>query len=137
MKSVSKVTIHFRSSAVLHFLVDASLPGPTATVIRACGHDATDVRDIGLRAATDDQIAAYARTNRFSIISADGDFGDVTTYPPANYEGLVVIQPPRRANRAVILMLIEQFLNTTDVTSVLPGRLAIVEPGRIRLRPAP
>jgi len=122
---------------VLHFLVDASLPGPTAALIRTCGHDATDVRDIGLGGATDDQIAAHALAHRLSIITADHDFGDITTYPPANYQGIAVIEPPPRANRAAVLRLIEQFLTTTDVPTVLPGRLAIVEPGRVRLRPAP
>ncbi len=121
---------------MLHFLVDASLPGPTGDLIRAHGHVATDVRDIGLGAATDDQIAAHARANGMTVISGDGDFGDVLTYPPADYNGLVVIEQPRKGGRAAILKLVEQFLNANDILAVLPGRLAVVEPGRIRLRPA-
>ena len=120
---------------MLHILVDASLPRATADLIRAHGHAATDVRDIGLGSATDDQIAAHAKANGMAIISGDGDFGDVTNYSPTDYHGLVVIEPPRKASQAIILPLIEQFLKATDVVSNLPGRLAIVEPGRIRLRP--
>jgi predicted nuclease of predicted toxin-antitoxin system len=120
---------------VAHFPVDASLPGATAGLIQAHGHAATDVRDIGLGTATDDQIAAHARANALAVISGDRDFGDMTRYPPADYQGLVVVEPPRRATRAIILRLVEQFLNTPDVVAALPGRLVIVSPGRIRVRP--
>ena len=118
-----------------HFLVDASLPGATVALIQSHGHSATDVRDIGLRTATDDEIAAHARANNFSVITGDVDFGDSVRYPPADYQGLVVVRPPRRATRTIILNLIEQFLNTPDVVAALPGRLIVVEPGRIRVRP--
>ncbi|HKB02405.1 MAG TPA: DUF5615 family PIN-like protein [Gemmataceae bacterium] len=118
------------------FLIDASLPGGTAALIQAHGHAATDVRDIGLGTATDDEIAGHAQANGLTVISGDRDFGDVIRYPPADYQGLVVVEPPRRATRAIILNLIEQFLNTPDVVAALPGRLVIVAPGRIRVRPA-
>jgi len=120
---------------VLHFLVDASLPGASANLIRNHGYPATDVRDIGLATATDDEIAAHARANVMSVITGDFDFGDLNRFPPADYNGLVVVQPPRRATRAIILNLIAQFLNTSDVLAALPGRLVIVAPGRIRVRP--
>jgi Domain of unknown function (DUF5615) len=120
---------------VAHFLVDASLPGATTALIRSHGHSADDVRDIGLGTATDDEIAAHARANGLTVITADRDFGDVSRYPPANYLGLVVIEPPRRATRAIVLSLVGQFLNTPDVVAALPGRLVIVAPGRIRVRP--
>lgn len=42
----------------MRFLVDASLPRSATELLRQCGHDAVDVRDIGLRSATDDVIAA-------------------------------------------------------------------------------
>jgi hypothetical protein len=120
---------------VLHFLVDASLPGATAALIQAHGHASTDVRDIGLRSATDDEIAAHARANGMSLISGDFDFADIVRYPPADYNGLIVIEPPRKATRVIIVKLVEQFLNTPDVVAALPGRLVIVSAGRIRVRP--
>ena len=83
-----------------------------------------------------DEIAAHARANSMSVISGDFDFGDLTRYAPADYNGLVVVQPPRKATRTIILKLIEQFLNTPNVLAALPGRLVIVAAGRIRVRPA-
>ena len=76
------------------FLIDASLPRGTANPIRAYGHQATDVRDIGLWTAADQDIADHARLHRLAVVSADQDFGNVTLFPPASYYGLVIIRPP-------------------------------------------
>ena len=76
------------------FLIDASLPRATGNVIRAHGHQATDVRDIGLGTASDEDIADHARQHKLALISADQDFGNVLVFPPADYDGLVIIRPP-------------------------------------------
>jgi hypothetical protein len=104
-------------------------------VIRTYGHQATDVRDIGLGAASDQEIADHARQQQRAIVSCDQDFGNVLLFPPADYHGLVVIRPPDGATVAALLSLVEQFLNDAKVIANLPGRVIIVEPGRIRCRP--
>jgi predicted nuclease of predicted toxin-antitoxin system len=119
------------------FLIDASLPRPTVALVTSYGHLATDVRDIGMGSASDQQIAGHAQSNHLSLLTADQDFGHLLDYPPDQYDGIVVIQPPGHANRVVILALVEQFIRQQDVIDQLPGRLIIVEPGRIRVRPAP
>lgn len=63
-------------------------------------------------------------------------FANVRNYAPGNYHGLVVLELPRDATSAFILGLIENFLKQTEIVARLAGRLAIVEAGRIRLRPA-
>lgn len=120
----------------MHFLIDADLPRPTADLVRSFGHEATDVRDIGLGAATDDRIAKYARSNGFCLLTGDFDFADIRDYPPEEYTGLVVFVFPDNANRNIILHLIKAFFEERAVLDQLSGRLAIAEPGRIRLRPA-
>src|SRR2546430_344315 len=110
------------------FLVDASLPRATGDLIRQHGHQATDVRDIGLGTASDQDIADHARRHQLAIVSGDMDFGNVFLFPPANYHGLVVIRPPDGATVATLLSLVEQFLNDSQVMANLPGRLVIVEP---------
>jgi hypothetical protein len=95
----------------MRFLIDADLPRPVAPLVRSLGHEATDVRDVGLGEAPDAEIAAYARAHELCLLTGDFDFADIRDYPPEHYYGIVVL-------------------------SRLPGRLAIVEPGRIRLRPA-
>jgi len=43
----------------MRFLVDADLPRSTASVLASFGHQAPDVRDVGMREADDPTIAAY------------------------------------------------------------------------------
>jgi predicted nuclease of predicted toxin-antitoxin system len=67
------------------FLVDASLPRAAARVLQTHGHQATDVRDIGMGAASDSEIADYAKSNMLAVISGDTDFGNVQTFLPSDY----------------------------------------------------
>jgi predicted nuclease of predicted toxin-antitoxin system len=71
----------------VHFLIDASMPRGTAPLICSRGHDATDVRDIGLGGAPDQDIAAHAQAHQLAILSRDFDFADVRNYPPDQYAG--------------------------------------------------
>jgi predicted nuclease of predicted toxin-antitoxin system len=121
----------------VHFLVDASMPRSTAPLVRSRGHQATDVRDIGLGVAPDEDIAASAQAQQLAILSRDFDFADVRNYPPDQYAGIVVMDLPNTATLPTILNLVDVFLQQTQTFNDLPGRLAIVAPGRIRLRPAP
>jgi predicted nuclease of predicted toxin-antitoxin system len=51
----------------MHFLIDASVPRSVDAVLRHLGHEATDVRDVGMRDAPDDIIAAYARDHHLGV----------------------------------------------------------------------
>ena len=62
-------------------------------MIRAHGHQGTDVGDIGLGTAPDQDIADYARHHQLGLITGDQDFGNVLAFPPADYFGLVIIRP--------------------------------------------
>lgn len=119
------------------FLIDASLPRPTAALVASHGHTAMDVRDIGMASASDRAIAAHAQANRLILLTKDQDFGNILDYPADQYPGLAVIDPPAGSGRAAVLALVEQLLQQKDVVDNLPGRLAIVQAGRIRLRPPP
>jgi predicted nuclease of predicted toxin-antitoxin system len=121
----------------MQFLVDASMPRSIAPLLRSQGHGATDVRDIGLGGAADQDIAAYAQAKQLAVLSRDFDFADIRNYPPDQYAGIVVIELPSSATAPTILNLVDSFLQQTQTLNDLPGRLAIVEPGRTRLRPAP
>lgn len=67
----------------MHFLIDADLPRSVSDVLQAYGHEAIDVRDIGLRNAIDTTIARYAQQEGLCLLAGDFDFSDIRTYPPA------------------------------------------------------
>ncbi len=120
----------------LRFLIDADLPRSAKTLLEKFGHEAIDVRDIGLRSAKDAVIARYAQDHQACLLTGDFGFADIRNYPPETYYGIVVLGLPRDATAAFILHLIEEILGQSEVLARLPRKLAIVEAGRIRLRPA-
>lgn len=120
----------------MRFLIDADLPRSSKPLLEKYGHEAIDVRDIGLRHAKDPVIARYAVDHQACLITGDFGFADVRNYAPASYHGIVVLELPRDASAKFILGLMESFVQQTAILAVLPGQLAIVEAGRIRLRPA-
>ena len=131
---------HSRSPAILNAAyresglnwVYVAFPTP-----RGRGHDATDVRDIGLGGAPDQDIAAYAQAQQLILLSRDFDFADIRNYPPGQYAGIAVLDLPSHATVPTILGLVDALLQQQTILSNLPGRLGIVEAGRIRLRPVP
>ena len=58
----------------MKFLVDAQLPPDLAKWLRARGHEAAAVREIGLREASDREIWDYAVASQTVIITKDEDF---------------------------------------------------------------
>lgn len=118
----------------MRFLIDAHLPRSTGALFQRHNHEMVDVRDIGLRGAKDRQIAAYARSKSLCLVTGDFDFANIRNYPPKEYAGLVVLRLPRNATAFFILNLLESFLQQEDLVGQIPGRLAIVEPSRVRIR---
>ena len=121
----------------MHFLIDADLPRATAKLLTAYGHVAMDVRDIGMGTAKDPEIAQYAKAQGLCLMTGDWGFGDIRAYPPADFPGIVVVGVPDAASPADIFEVIKTLLDQPTLVALLPGRLAIVERHKIRLRPPP
>jgi predicted nuclease of predicted toxin-antitoxin system len=120
----------------MRFLLDANMPRSALAVLASLGHDAEFARDIGSANAPDSQIAARARSSGAALITRDVDFADVRHYPPADYQGIVVLRLPDDAVAQDIVNLLERFLKQTELIKQLPGHLAILELHRVRFRPA-
>ena len=120
----------------MRFLVDANMPRSTLALLASLGHHGEHVRDIGLGHAPDAQIAAHARNLNAAIVTRDIDFADIRNYPPHEFQGLIILRLPDDAVAQVIVNLLERFLRQTELAARLPGHLVIVEPDRVRFRPA-
>ncbi|HLJ27888.1 MAG TPA: DUF5615 family PIN-like protein [Candidatus Angelobacter sp.] len=120
----------------MHFLIDASLPRSAGAALGQLGHEATDVRDVGMRDAPDHIIASYAKENRLVLVSCDFDFADIRNYPPSLYQGIVVLKLQEDATAKQVGFLLASFAGREDWLKHLTGRLAIVETWRVRFRPA-
>jgi predicted nuclease of predicted toxin-antitoxin system len=120
----------------MRFLVDANMPRSTLALLAGLGHVGEHIRDLGLGDAPDAQIAARARQTGAAILTRDVDFADIRHYPPPEFAGIIVLRMPDDAVAPAIVSLLERFLKQTALAAQLPGHLVILEPDRVRFRPA-
>lgn len=118
----------------MRFLIDACLPRDVGPLLASFGHESIDVRDIGMGRAADPEIASYARANHLCLLTEDWGFADIRVYPPAEYHGIVVVETVD-AGIDEKLAALRNLLERGDIVAALPGRLAIVTPMGVRLRP--
>lgn len=118
----------------MRFLLDANMPRATLAALRAFGHTADHVRDIGLGEATDERIAASAVEGAAVLVSRDLDFADVRRFPPQETQGILVLRLPDDTRADEIAAVMVRFLSTSMVAR-LPGHLVILERDRVRFRP--
>ncbi|HXH39829.1 MAG TPA: DUF5615 family PIN-like protein [Thermoanaerobaculia bacterium] len=118
----------------MRFLIDADLPYSLERLITTYGHGALHVRDVGLGGAPDADIAAFARSERWAILTGDFDFADIRNYPPADYFGIAVLVLTPTMVSSDIHALVRSFLDRGEIVATLAGKLAIVKAGRVRIR---
>lgn len=119
----------------MRFLIDANMPRSSGEALRRWGHEALDVRDLGMGGVPDAELARYAREHSLAIVTRDFDFADIRNYPPADYPGLLVLELPDDAVATEIVALLESFLRHGEWLAGLSGRLAVVNSRRVRFRP--
>jgi predicted nuclease of predicted toxin-antitoxin system len=120
----------------MRFLVDANLPRSITAVLTRFGHSFEFVRDTALASAPDRVIAQRARDSGAALLTRDLGFADVRNYPPEEFPGIAVLRVPDDLTAADITQIVERFLREPQFLMHLSGRLAIVEPHRVRFRPA-
>lgn len=111
-------------------LVDEDLPRSLASYLRSDG--ATDVRDIGLRSATDDTIFSHGQTEHRTIVSGDLGFANVLRFPLGSHFGIVVARYPNLLSAHLLNEAVAHALRNVAEADIV-GALLIVEPGRVRM----
>ncbi len=69
------------------------------------------------------------------LLSMNGDFADIVTYPPKNFKGIVAIQMRNHAEVLDQLMVrLTGYLKEHSAMEYFRGKLVVVEVNRIRIR---
>ncbi len=116
----------------MKFKTDENLPREVADILVQNGHDALRVDEQGLAGVADPGVAAVCLDERRAIVTLDTDFMDVRRYPPELYAGILVLRPHRQTVPR-ILSLTRRFLGLLE-SEPLPGKLWIIDEGRVRIR---
>lgn len=116
----------------MRFKADENLPLEVAELFRQAGHDLHTVLDEALGGQPDSRIADACLTEKRSLITLDLDFADIRTFPPAEYQGLIVLRPLTQHVSAIVRLA--QQAMALLASEPLTGRLWIVEENQIRIR---
>lgn len=115
----------------LKVLVDENLPLRVSSFLRSHGFEAIDVREAGLRGASDEEILGWAKTHGFLILTEDLGFGSVIRLPE-DHTGVMVVRGCSGLSMESLLNVILRCLRAV-LNIQHTGRIFICEPGRIRI----
>ena len=120
----------------MKFLVDNALSPQIASGLRAAGHDAVHVREIGLQASADGAIVDRAIWEGRIIISADVDFGAIHAVRRLRKPSVVLLRhrSPRRPD-AQLRMLVERLPELEQ--DLLDGSVVTFTQTHVRIRRLP
>ena len=120
----------------MKFLIDNNLSRLLAEGLKAAGHDAVNLRDLGMQAAPDPAVLQRAQVDERVLVSADTDFGGLLSRSRATGPSVLLIRrlAGRRAaeQSAIILANLDQIAE--DLTA---GAVVVIGDDRIRIRRLP
>ena len=119
----------------LHFLSDQCVPAEITDTLRRHGHQVTLLREVPPIRSLDPVVIAKAQELGAILLSLNGDFADIVSYPPARYLGTVGIQLHNHPETIPQLMeRLLAFLDAHPQQEFYDGKLLLVEVHRIRIR---
>lgn len=119
----------------LRFFADQCVPYSIIEILQNEGHEVLLLKNYIRKDSPDILVISKALELEAILISLNGDFADIVTYPPRNYGGIIAIQV--RNHPEVIPQIIgrlKKYLSTHNNMIHYKGKLFLVEADRIRVR---
>lgn len=119
----------------LLFFSDQCVPREITDLFKAANYPVVLLREALPIQSPDPEVIAEAQRREAILVSLNGDFSDIITYPPASYGGIIAIQLHNHPEVIPLLMQnLIAFLRANPDREFYRGKLFIVEPHRIRIR---
>jgi predicted nuclease of predicted toxin-antitoxin system len=116
----------------LRFLLDACVPKRVADSLRASGHDAVHLLELGLSQLSDREVFARALAERRIILTFDLDFGEIVALSGSPSAGVIVFRLENTSTTHVIERL--RAVLAVAQTMFEQGAIVSVEETRHRTR---
>lgn len=119
----------------LKFFADHCVPNSVTEALRDAGHEVCVLKEYVAGDSDDAVVIAKAQEIGAILVSLNGDFADITAYPPSQYRGIIALQV--RNHPEVIPSLMRRLtshLADHPQMSDYEGQLFLVEAHRIRIR---
>ncbi len=121
----------------MRFLLDENVSYRVASHLKAAGHDAVHVSEIGLTSTDDLVILARAHDDGRVLVSGDHDFVQMLFASGATHPSLVLVREVESMPSAELAVLLLAALSA-GLADLLPaGAIATLTPDRARVRPLP
>lgn len=119
----------------LRFFADQCIPCSVVKTLKNEGHEVLLLKDYIRVDSPDSLVISKALELDAILISLNGDFADIVTYPPKSYKGIVALQV--RNHPEIIPQIVRRlktYLSTHNDIVHYKGKLFLVEADRIRVR---
>lgn len=120
----------------MRFLIDNALSPTVAKDMKAAGHDAVHVRELGMQAASDEEIFDCAAEDDRVVVSADTDFGTLLAARKETSPSVILFRHGSQHRPADQVELLKNNLPQLE-QPLTDGCIVVIEPDRLRVRTLP
>ncbi|MFH1609388.1 MAG: DUF5615 family PIN-like protein [Candidatus Bipolaricaulota bacterium] len=114
-------------------VVDEDMHRSVAEPLKRLGHRVLDVRDHGLKGASDREVFAFVQQQKAALLTGDLGFANLLAFPLGSHQGVIVARFPNELSTPKINAEILRGLQDVKDEQI-EGNLIILEPGRVRIR---
>ncbi len=119
----------------LRFFVDHCIPNFIIQMLRNEDHEVFRLKDHIPTDSADTEVISKAQEIDSILISLNGDFADIVSYPPGNYKGIIALQVKNHPEiLPQLITRLKDYLSAHPDMNHYKGKLILMEAHRIRIR---